>query len=245
VKADPADQRRLLDLQATDTALTQLAHRRRNLPELAEIERLDGELRKLADERVQAQVTVDDLDRDISRLERDVEQVRLRADKDRGRLESGQGAAKELEGLQHEMASLARRQGELEDTELELMEQRESAQTTLSDVDSRSAEVRGSREQAEQRRDAALVEISGDEERRTAERGTLAGGIPDDLLALYERIRANTGVGAAMLRARRCEGCRLELSGQALSAVRGAAPDDVVRCEECGRIQVRTEESGL
>jgi predicted nucleic acid-binding Zn-ribbon protein len=245
VKADPADQQRLLDLQATDTALTQLAHRRRSLPELAEIERLDGELRKLSDERVQAQVAVDDLDRDISRLERDVEQVRLRADKDRGRLESGQGAPKELEGLQHELASLARRQGELEDSELELMEQREAAQRTLHEVDARAAEVRGGREQAEQRRDEALVDISTEEERRTTERGELAAAVPADLLALYERIRANTGVGAAMLRARRCEGCRLELSGSALSAVRAAAPDDVVRCEECGRIQVRTDESGL
>lgn len=245
MKADPADQRHLLDLQATDTALTQLAHRRRTLPELGEIEQLDGELRKLADERVQAQVAVDDLDRDISRLERDVEQVRLRADKDRGRLESGQGAAKELEGLQHELASLARRQGELEDTELELMEQREAAQTTLVDVDTRASTLRGGRDQAEQRRDAALVELSAEQERRTAERGTLAAGAPADLLTLYERIRANTGVGAALLRARRCEGCRLELSGSALAAVRAAAPDDVVRCEECGRIQVRTDESGL
>ena len=35
VNADPAAQLRLLDLQAADTALAQLAHRRSTLPELA------------------------------------------------------------------------------------------------------------------------------------------------------------------------------------------------------------------
>jgi predicted nucleic acid-binding Zn-ribbon protein len=48
-----------------------------------------------------------------------------------------------------------------------------------------------------------------------------------------------------MLRAGRCEGCRLELFGSELAAVRSAAPDEVVRCEECGRILIRTAESGL
>jgi uncharacterized protein len=245
VRADPADQRRLLDLQATDTALAQLAHRRQHLPERAELERLDDELRKATDRQVRAQTTVDDLDRDIARQERDVEQVRQRSERDRQRLESGQGQARELEGLQHELTSLARRQSELEDAELELMERRENAEAELRRATEHSTGVRGEREAAEQRRDAALVELSAEEQQRHTERGSLATAVPDDLLALYERIRANTGIGAAMLRARRCEGCRLELSGSELAEVRAAAPDDVVRHDECGRILVRTDESGL
>ncbi|HLT11583.1 MAG TPA: C4-type zinc ribbon domain-containing protein, partial [Micromonosporaceae bacterium] len=46
-------------------------------------------------------------------------------------------------------------------------------------------------------------------------------------------------------RAGRCEGCRLELSGSEKARVRSAPPDEVVRCDECGRILVRTAESGL
>src|SRR5690606_28980486 len=120
-------QRRLLELAELDTSLAQLAHRRRNLPEHAELERLDREIAKLEDERVRAQVAVDDLDRDIARVDRDVEQVRQRADRDRARLDAGTGPAKELEALQHELGTLARRQRELEDAELELMEKREQA----------------------------------------------------------------------------------------------------------------------
>lgn len=164
MKADPQVQRRLLDLQAIDTNLAQLAHRRRSLPERAELESLARELSSMEDERVRAQVAVDDLDRDIARLEKDVEQVRARKEKDENRLAAGTGPARELEALQHELVSLKRRQGDLEDAELELMEQRETAQGVLDGVEQRLAETRDKRAATEQRRDEALAEIAKEEE---------------------------------------------------------------------------------
>lgn len=245
MKADPKVQRRLLDLQAIDTALAQLAHRRRTLPELAELEALARQLSALEDERVRAQVAVDDLDRDIARLEKDIDQVRARKSKDEARLAAGTGPARELEALQHELASLHRRQGDLEDAELELMEQRETAQGVLDGVERRIAEARDRREAAEQRRTESLAEIGKEEEFKRGARQPLAGDLPSDMVALYERIREDTGLGAALLTGARCGGCRLELSGADLARIRKADPDDVVRCEECRRIMVRTAESGL
>lgn len=246
MKADPQDQRRLLDLQAIDTTLAQLAHRRRNLPEAVELDRLNREISASEDERVRAQVAVDDLDRDIARLERDVDQVRTRADRDRGRLDAGTGPARELEALSHELESLRRRQSELEDAELELMEQREQAQAALDEVVGRQEAARAARAEVQQRRDEALAEIDKDEEFRTAGRRPLAADLPEDLVALYDRIRESSGgLGAALLRAGRCGGCRLELAGSERARVKGAPADEVVRCDECGRILVRTEESGL
>ena len=246
MKADQEAQRRLLDLQAIDTTLAQLAHRRRTLPELAELERLAREIAVLDDARIKAQVTVDDLDRDIARLEKDTEQVRARAARDQARLDAGTGPAKELEALQHELGSLARRQSELEDAELELMEQRETAEATLTGAQSRLAAVRARQDAAQTARDEALRQIAQDEEFRSAGRRPLVADLPAELVALYERIReASGGVGAALLRAGRCEGCRLELSGVDRAAVRAAPPDEVLRCEECRRILVRTAESGL
>src|SRR5262249_52979170 len=142
-------QRRLLDLQAIDTTLAQLAHRRRTLPEFAELDKLAREIAALDDQRIRAQVAVDDLDRDIARLDKDVEQVRGRASKDQARLDAGTGPARELEALQHELASLARRQSELEDAELELMEQRETAEAELREIVGRLAATRARREQTE------------------------------------------------------------------------------------------------
>jgi uncharacterized protein len=246
VKADPEAQRRLLDLQAIDTALAQLAHRRRTLPVLAEVETLARELARLEDERVRAQVEVDDIDRGIGRLERDVDQVRQRKDKDQARLDAGTGPARELEALQHELVSLQRRQTELEDSELELMEQREQAQGVLDGVQARLATAREQRAAAEARRDEVLGEITRDEEFRTTARRPLVDDLPAELVALYDRIReASSGVGAALLRGGRCGGCRLELSGSERARVKAAPPDEVLRCEECRRIMVRTAESGL
>ena len=246
MKAAPPAQRRLLDLQALDTALAQLAHRKRTLPEHAEVDRLAREVAGLDDKRVRAQVAVDDIDRDIARYERDIEQVRARKDKDQARLDVGTGPARELEALQHELASLSRRQSELEDAELELMEQREQAQATHDDIERRLTTAREQRAEVEARRDQALSDIARDVEFKAEARKPLAVDLPADLIALYEKIREQSGgVGAALLRSGQCQGCRLELSGVERSRVRGAAPDEIVRCDECRRILVRTAESGL
>ncbi|GIM98156.1 zinc ribbon domain-containing protein [Paractinoplanes toevensis] len=244
MKASPEAQRRLLDLQAVDTALAQLAHRRKSLPELAEIDNVSRELSALEDERVRAQVAVDDIDRDISRFEKDIEQVRQRKERDQKRLDGG-GALREIEGLQHELATLNRRQSELEDAELELMEQKETAEATLAEVIARLAAATTRRDEAERRRDEALTDITKETEFKNSSRGPLAADLPADLVTLYDKIRTESGLGAALFRSGRCGGCRIELYGADLARVKAAAADDVVRCEECRRIMVRTAESGL
>jgi uncharacterized protein len=246
MKAAPEAQRRLLDLQTIDTTLQQLEHRRRILPQISAANTLTRQIAGFDDDRIRAQVAVDDIDRDISRLERDIEQVRSRSDKDSARLTAGSSPARELEALQHELTSLRRRQSELEDAELELMEQRETAQAAVDGVIARVAEARVSLETVEAEREAAFAEIAKDEEWKASARKPLAADLPGDLVALYDKIRESSGgLGAALLRSGRCGGCRIELSGGERARVRAAADDEVVRCDECRRIMVRTEESGL
>ncbi|MEV4414139.1 C4-type zinc ribbon domain-containing protein [Catellatospora sp. NPDC049609] len=246
MKADPKDQQRLLDLQAIDTTLQQLAHRRKSLPELAELDVLGKAISRLEDERVRAEVEVDDLDRDITKLEREVDSVRQRRVKDQQRLDDGRLPARELTALEHEIGSLNRRQSELEDAELELMEKRETAQATLDGVDEKISVAREKRIAAENRRDDALTEIAREIEWKQAARRPLAGDLPADLVQLYEKIREQSGgLGAALVQHGRCGGCRLELFGADRNRVKAAPPDEVVRCEECRRIMVRTAESGL
>src|SRR5581483_346647 len=189
----PQDQLRLLDVQAIDTTLQQLAHRRKTLPEYAEIDALTKAISALEDERVRAEVDADDLDRDIARLEREVEQVRGRSSKDQQHLDDGRLPARELVALEHEMVSLKRRQSELEDAELELMEKRETAQSRLDDVDARIASARERREATEAKRDLALSEIAKEEEWKTASRKPLVADLPADLVTLYDQIRAQQG----------------------------------------------------
>ena len=244
--APTTDQWRLLDVQALDTRLSQIAHRRRTLPELAQITELEARATSLRDELVAAQTLASDIQRELTKAEADVELVRQRAARDQGRLESGAGGHKELESLQHEIATLARRQSELEDAELEVMERMEEASAEVDRLTAEQAELQQRLDELTTGRDAAWSELDDEANRIASERTGVVTGIDASLVALYEKIRESTGgVGAAMLRARRCEGCRLELNPQDLQRIRAAAADEVVRCEECRRILVRTGESGL
>lgn len=245
MNADAATQLRLLDLQAADTALSQLAHRRRTLPELAAIAERGRDAEAAQLELVEAQTRVGDIAIEQRRLEADVDTVRARAARDEARLQAGGLPAKELEGLQHEIATLARRQGTLEDELLEVMERAEEADAQLAEASKRHEAFVGEQRDLEARRDSAFAEIDAALAQRQPERESIAGELPADLLALYERARAHGGSGAALLRARRCEACHMELSGTELSAARTAAPDEVVRCDNCRAILVRTSESGL
>ena len=225
VKASPQSQLRLLELADLDADLGRLDHRRRSLPEVAELARLGTRASELKDEIVVTETELGDLAREQNRAERDVEQVRTRIDRDRARLDAGQvSAARELANLQSEIESLHRRQGDLEEVVLELMERREGLVS---------------------RRDAAFKEIDEQAGKASEQRGGVTADVPADLLKLYEQIRDSRGVGAAMLRAGRCEGCHLNLNSADLNEIRAAAPDEVLRCEECRRILIRTPESGL
>ncbi|MER7495324.1 C4-type zinc ribbon domain-containing protein [Streptomyces pharetrae] len=247
MNAAPADQIRLLDVQALDVRLQQLAHRRRSLPEHAEIESLNKDLTQLRDLLVAAQTEESDCAREQTKAEQDVDQVRQRAARDQKRLDSGAvSSPKDLENLQREIVSLAKRQGDLEDIVLEVMERRESAQARVAELTERVASVQAKIDDASGRRDTAFEEIDGEAATVTKEREVVAGSVPADLLKLYEKLREQQGgIGAAKLYARTCQGCRQELAITELSEIRKAAPDTVVRCENCRRILVRTAESGL
>lgn len=243
----PADaQLRLLDLQELDTALDRLAHRRRTLPELAEIDRLDARLAELRDLIVGAETELSDAEREQRKVENDVDVVVTRMTRDQQRLDTGAvSSAKELENLQHELGSLAKRQSDLEDLVLEHMERTGAIDARLVELRAEQAGASADLAAATERRDVAFAEIDSNHEARSGERSGVAAEIPEDLLALYEKVRASSGTGAAALHRGQCQGCHLTLPPTDLSRFRAAPEDEVLRCEECRRILVRRPDSGL
>ena len=247
LNAEPSAQNRLLDLQAKDTRLSQITHRTKTLPEAVELAELETKFARARDEGVAAEVIANDLKRDQARADADVEQVSERSRHDRDLLDGGTiNDPKQLTNLQHEMDSLARRQGELEDIELEIMERVEGAMAAV-------RQLHGQRDALALERDAQastvadlLADLEDERAIVTAERAAIVPEIPADLLALYERIRIDGGgVGAAHVQRGRCGGCRLELPPNEIERLRNAPANEVLRCEECRRILVRTAESGL
>ncbi|HEV2937227.1 MAG TPA: C4-type zinc ribbon domain-containing protein [Streptosporangiaceae bacterium] len=246
MKASPQSQLRLLELADLDAELARLDHRRRNLPEAAELARLEARAGELRDGLVVTETELGDLGREQTRAERDVDQVRTRIDRDRARLDAGQvSAARELATLQSEIESLRRRQGDLEEIVLELMERREGLVSRQDELSAERDRLGIETAEMTARRDAAVKEIDEQTAKASDQRAGVAAEVPADLLKLYEQIRDSRGVGAAALRAGRCEGCHLTMNTVDLNQIRASAPDEVIRCEECRRILVRTPESGL
>lgn len=246
LKADTSRQWRLLDLQALDTRLDQIAHRKANLPELAQLRVLDIEVSVVNDDLVRAQTALQDVQREITKADTDVQLVRDRAIRNQARMDAGQGTAKDMQALQHEVESLARRQSALEDIELEVMERAEGLAADVARLEAASAEMTARAGGLKTTCDKALAELDAEVEQINRSRADVVAGVGDDLVALYEKIRASSdGIGAAVLRKRRCEGCNLELNQGEINRFTAADEDEVLRCEECRRILIRTSESGI
>lgn len=241
MKADPQAQHTLLELQSVDTAISQLEHRRTALPEHAAI--VDGQRvrARLGEAIVAARTVVSDLELEVTKAEADLVPVRQRKLRDQQRLDSGAVSdPKALSALIDEIAHLGRRIGNLEDAELELMERLETAQGERDALVQKRAEVENSLRALIAARDEKLAALDADLAAQRRTRDAMAGGLPSDLLAIYDRIRARSGgIGAAPLRNKRCGGCQLEATAMALARFSAAASDEVLRCEECDRILIR------
>ncbi|MCL2423936.1 MAG: C4-type zinc ribbon domain-containing protein, partial [Micrococcales bacterium] len=218
----------------------QLAHQRRTLPELATVATLKARCTDLQRVLTAARTATDDLVRELTKAEADVEQVRARTVRDQGRLDSGTASLKDVQALTAEIEHLAGRQAVLEDAQLAVMERLEAQQSTLDEAqeafDAADAELTVAQANAT----TALSALDAEATDVAGQRTAAADGLDAALLALYEKLRAQRGgLGAGRLVGNRCEGCHMDLNSVDLEAIHSTPADQVVRCEECGRILVR------
>ncbi|WP_345802615.1 C4-type zinc ribbon domain-containing protein [Microbacterium sp. AZCO] len=243
MNASPADQRRLLEVADLDARIGRADAARKNPAQAARVNELLAKRQELSQELTARLGVRDDLRIELKRIESDVAVVDARRSRDADRLAASTNP-KEAQGLESELASLARRKSDLEDAELEIMDRLEQADAAVAEQEALIAETNaeGGRLSAEGKQ--AVADATATFEQATRDRAAVAGAVPADLLALYDRISQRT-TGAALLRARTCEACRMVLAGTDLQSLRQAPDDLVVTCPECGAILVRTEESGL
>ncbi|WP_297412027.1 hypothetical protein [Naasia sp.] len=244
VRAVPEDQARLLDLQALDTRNQQIAHAKRTLPQQAELATIASSVETLRRRIAGETGALEDLRTELRRVESDVAVVQTRMARDSARMQAS-SSAKDVTGLEHEIASLTRRQSDLEDMQLGIMERVEEQEAAVARIE---AERSGLAERAATLRaemDARVAALDAEAAELVVTREALVRSLPDDLVALYERQRSRYGIGAALLRRGVSGGSNVALTGSDLAAVRAAAPDEVVLDPESGCILVRTEESGI
>lgn len=230
--------KRLLDLQRVDSAIDRLRHRKADLSEQRALDEILTQRAEVEAARAEKQVATDAVVREQSRLEGELAVLEEKITHESHRLYSGDiSNPKELANIQAELDGLRRRKAHLEDQELEVMDQREvieaergSLQVQLDDLDRRAAELTAAR-------DSASVEIERDLRANEEERRGLVQEFPEELLELYDDLRAKkNGVGAAPLEGGVCRGCGVALSPFAIDAIKRS--EDLARCENCRRILV-------
>ncbi|MEX2552203.1 MAG: C4-type zinc ribbon domain-containing protein [Actinomycetota bacterium] len=238
--ATPEELLQLLELQKIDSAIDRLNARLRDLPEQAELEALEEQLRALEREAGETQAALNDVAIRQRRLDNEVDTIGQKIVMEETRLNSGDvSSARELSSLAAEVESLRRRRLKFEDDDLEVMEETEVLEKQMSTLSEQIDQVRAAVDSTAKRRDEASRQVSEELEAARPRREHWASRTAADLLGFYNDLRAaKGGVGAAALSGSTCLGCHMQLPAQEVEHLRRTS--GVVRCDECGRILIVT-----
>lgn len=244
MKATPRQQLLLLDLQQLDHTIARLRRRSEQLPERAELAALDVEREAAKATYMDAQRELDAKRLELERIGSDVALIVQREHRDRELL-AASTSPKEAVAIQSELDTLARRQSELEERQFEAMEIADAAETVFAEaervlggIDERRSAINARIAEAEQ-------QIAAEHAQAVEDRAGLAAEVQGDLLALYERLRAQVGIGAARLRGGVSEASGMSLTPAELAGLKAAAPDEVIFCPGTGAILVRVDEEAV
>lgn len=239
-KAPAADQLRLLTVQELDTHAAQARHRFESLESKVELAKLLEREGELTGRRIEADTAISDLKREVTKAEDDVQSVRARAKRDNDRLLIGGQTPRDLQGLQSELEVLVKRQSILEEIELDAMQRLEDAESVADGVVAEAAVIAAALADVRARVESESAAIQTELADIARERINTAFNLDESLLALYEKLRAQHGdSGAAALTRGTCQGCHMSLNPADLAGIEATPDDEIVRCEECGRILVR------
>lgn len=239
VTADVSQQKKLLQLQDVDTKLRQLVHKKANLPVITEIAQAQSELQTVQSELEVKQAELLALQKSVKDLEVEVEQVNIKLEKDQKLLDAG-GSAKSAQAIVNDIESLKERRSGLEDEELELLEQIEEKQAEITPLEAKVVTKQVTLAGLEEQKTQAEAEIKVTQDELSRQRGGIENQIEPTLITLYSKIQSQAGgLAVVLLQGRSCGGCRLELNPIEVDRIKNAPEDQIVRCEECGRILIR------
>lgn len=234
------DQIQLLELQGLDNKLGDLKRKKQTDPSIAAVAEISGRLVDLQASLVQANTAVSDADREALKAHGAVTEVQNRIQRNQKRLDSGELTPKDTIAVAEEMGTLANRLDKLEDEYMVVMERQEACQLAGKQITNAIADMQKALQAAEVDRDNAIAAIVAEGRAVIAERDKIAGGIDQGLLSRYDSIRRRLGgVAAVRLWGGKCEGCQLQLPPGDLDVITNTPADQIVLCEECGRILIR------
>ena len=237
MKANPEDQKRLLELVQLDLDLVKIAGEKTKLLAAIEIQIASEKALALSDQLIDARNKAGALELELKRSETDLELVENRIAKDNQRLTTT-SSAKDAQGIEHELATLAKRKSELEDAELGILDELDQVRAELKAAE--SAKTAAEDELAALR--AALTSRTADLDSKRAElmakRVALVGLIDPELVAAYQQ-KADRTVAVGMLTGRECGACRISITATNLEEILALPADEITECPNCHAYLVR------
>ncbi|MGB4706609.1 MAG: C4-type zinc ribbon domain-containing protein [Aquiluna sp.] len=179
----------------------------------------------------------EEVERDVRRAEADLELVENRISKDKQRL-AVSSDSKVITGIQHELESLAKRQGELEEAQLILMESIDQ-----SNLEQEAIQLERKRLQAElsAATESAALDIANLSTELSTVNGEMAEirkAVSAELVELFDKIRVR-GTAVGKLKDSTCGACNMNLTSTAVGQLSAVPNDELARCPECSAILVR------
>jgi uncharacterized protein len=238
VQIEPDVLRRLLDLQAEDTAIRRLTDQKNSLPEARRLSELNAQLAELESDLEIARKQHEEIAREAARLEGEIELIDQKTAREEARMYGGQVSnPKELSSLQAEVEMLKRKKSGTEDDLLEAMEARDQAASTMERLTTERDQIQSGADELTEQVNALTGDLDAQLRQHESTRAELSPQIPDTVLSLYERLREQKGgIGAAALEGGTCQGCHTKLPAKEDERVR--AEGGLQRCDNCRRILV-------
>jgi predicted nucleic acid-binding Zn-ribbon protein len=225
------DLEKLIDLQHAESQL------RRAEGALAELPRRRQEMEAaLAEERGKLDAFRESLDaaqKARRRLEGELQDLETKRSRYKGQLMDVK-TNKEYTAMLHEIESVEREVRGREDL---ILAEMEKAETLTADVKREEQVFKGAEEQARSQgrqldeEGRALQEQAA---RLAADRDRVAASLPEDLLALFQRVARRRGTGVAEARDENCTECHVRLRPQMYVELK--RNDQIMQCPACSRI---------
>ena len=227
----------LLELSLTDQELLRSRILVEETKQSKELSQLNVELMAASSAFIDAKNASDAAQTELDKVATDLATVEARIARDKRNLEQT-SSSKDAAGIQSELATLAKRQSDLEDLSLSLMEELALAKAAEAAAVENRAGIETKVAQLRESLGAQLAKLASGIELQAATRAQLAGRIPHELLELYAT-KSKRGVPVGRLVSRECGACHMTITASAYSELSSAPADELVTCPECSAILVR------
>jgi len=224
----------LLDFQAVDLEIDRLLNERQSLPALEAYRVAHARSLAIGNQKSSAEAQLRETTLELDKTSGELELAELKLATEQNRLYAGGLSARDAGYMRQEVQMLERKNAEMEDRVLELLELRDEQDGTVAEFDSDLAAADEEKADHESIIQQAWNGIDARLAKKEARKADIAPLIAPDLMELYEELReVKEGVAIGRLADGICGGCHLAITPAEELDVRRSAPP---RCIHCRRI---------